>query len=261
MILFGDGVVAQVVLSGSTKGNYQSINWGWGIGVMFGVYISGGISGGHLNPCVTLANCVFRGFPFWKFPIYALSQTAGCFFGALIVYLNYYSAFDAYEGAGKRTVVGPTATAFVFSTYPASFLSTGRQFLSEVVGSAALMVCIFAICDQYNTPANDKGPLIILFLIFGIGACLGWQTGYAINMARDLGTRLLSYVIGYGNEVWSAGHYYFWVPIIAPFIGCLLGGFLYDLFIYIGVESPLNSPYFGIKRLSRMMFHSSLPQH
>lgn len=69
------------------------------------------------------------------------------------------------------------------------------------MGSAALMAYIFAICDQYNTPANDKGPSIILFLIFSIGACLSWQTGYAINMARDLGTRLLAYAVGYGNEV------------------------------------------------------------
>ncbi|KAG4304217.1 hypothetical protein PORY_002398, partial [Pneumocystis oryctolagi] len=248
MILFGDGVVAQVVLSNGLKGNYQSINWGWGVGVMFGVYISGGVSGGHLNPCVTLANCVFRGFPLWKLPIYAVAQILGCFFGALVVYLNYYSAFNVYEGLGKRTVIGPTATAFVFSTYPQAFLSVTGEFFSEVIGSAALMLCIFAIQDQYNIPANDKGPLVILFLIFGIGACLGWQTGYAINMARDFGTRLLAYVVGYGNDVWTANHYYFWIPMLAPFIGCLLGGFIYDFFVYTGPESPLNAPYFGLKR-------------
>lgn len=67
LILFGDGVVAQVVLSGGKKGDYQSISWGWGLGVMLGVY-TGGISGAHLNPAVTFANCVFRRFPWRKFP-------------------------------------------------------------------------------------------------------------------------------------------------------------------------------------------------
>lgn len=214
------------------------------------MYISGGVSGGHLNPCVTLANCVFRGFPLRKLAVYTVAQVAGCFFGALIVYANYYSALNAYEG-GTRTVAGPRATAGVFSTYPVVFLSRTGQFFSEVVGSAALMVCIFAICDQYNHPANDKGPLVILFLVFGIGACLGWQTGYAINMARDFGTRLLSYAVGYGNEVWTAGHYYFWVPMLAPFAGCLLGGFIYDVFVYTGAESPVNAPYFGLRRVRR----------
>ncbi|MCQ6483126.1 aquaporin, partial [Vibrio parahaemolyticus] len=81
----------------------------------------------------------------------------------------------------------------------------------------------------------------LFFLIFGIGACFGWETGYAINLARDFGPRLVTYMIGYGHEVWSAGGYYFWVPMVAPFLGTAFGGFLYDMFIYTG-HSPVNSP-------------------
>lgn len=81
----------------------------------------------------------------------------------------------------------------------------------------------------------------------GIATAFGWQTGFAINPARDLGPRIMSAALGYSG-VWSAGDYYFWVPIVAPFCGCVVGGFLYDLFIYTG-ESPINTPWMGLKKL------------
>lgn len=88
----------------------------------------------------------------------------------------------------------------------------------------------------------------MFFVIFGIGACFGWETGYAINLARDFGPRLVSYIVGYGMNVWRAGDYYFWVPMVAPFCGTCFGGFLYDLLIFTG-ESPINSPYLGFYRI------------
>ncbi|XWW97455.1 hypothetical protein V2A60_005437 [Cordyceps javanica] len=250
LIIFGDGVVAQVVLSKGEKGNYQSISWGWGIGVMFGVYV-GGKSGGHINPAVTLANCVFRGHPWRKFPIYAIAQLLGAMAGAAIVYGNYKSAIDNFEGGpGIRTVSGPNATAGVFCTYPAPFMTLTGMFFSEFLSSSVLQFVIFALVDEDNIGAGKMLPLALFFLIFGIGACLGWETGYAINLARDFGPRLITYFVGYGTEVFSAGGYYFWIPIVAPFFGTLFGGFLYDLFIYTG-PSPINSPWFGLKRLAQ----------
>ncbi|TQW00023.1 aquaglyceroporin [Cordyceps javanica] len=250
LIIFGDGVVAQVVLSKGEKGNYQSISWGWGIGVMFGVYV-GGKSGGHINPAVTLANCVFRGHPWRKFPIYAIAQLLGAMAGAAIVYGNYKSAIDNFEGGpGIRTVSGPNATAGVFCTYPAPFMTRTGMFFSEFLSSSVLQFVIFALVDEDNIGAGKMLPLALFFLIFGIGACLGWETGYAINLARDFGPRLITYFVGYGTEVFSAGGYYFWIPIVAPFFGTLFGGFLYDLFIYTG-PSPINSPWFGLKRLAQ----------
>ncbi|KAH8169423.1 major intrinsic protein [Sarocladium implicatum] len=251
LILFGDGVVAQVVLSKEVKGSYQSISWGWGIGVMLGVYVSGK-SGGHINPAVTFTNCVFRGHPWRKFPIYAIAQVLGAMAGAAIVYGNYKSAIDMFEGgAGIRTVSGPTATAGVFCTYPAEFMTRTGMFFSEVIASAILMMCIYAMADDNNIGAGKMMPLGLFFLIFGIGACFGWETGYAINLARDFGPRLVSYMIGYGSEVWSFGGYYFWIPMVAPFFGCMLGAFLYDLFIYTGADSPINEPMLGLRRLTR----------
>ncbi|KAK5199269.1 glycerol channel [Exophiala xenobiotica] len=258
MILFGDGSVAQVQLSANpnlpassqNKGDYQSISWGWGIGVMLGVYVAG-CAGGHLNPAITFVNCLYRKFPWWKFPIYACAQVLGCFCGAAVIYGNYKSAIDAYEGGSHlRTVPGfsDTATAGVFCTYPQPFLTKTGQFFSEIVSSSVLVFVIFALKDDANLGAGNLVPLALFFLIFGIGATLGWETGYAINLARDFGPRLFTYFVGYGNEVWSAGGYYFWIPMIAPFIGCTFGGFLYDTLIYTG-ESPINTPWMGLKRV------------
>ncbi|KAK5314897.1 glycerol channel [Exophiala xenobiotica] len=250
LIMFGDGVVAQVVLSGGENGDYQSITWGWALGVMLGVY-TGGISGAHLNPAVTFANCLFRKFPWRKFPIYMLAQILGAMTASAVVYANYKSAIDVYEGgANIRTVPGysETATAGIFCTYPAAFMTKTGQFFSEFIASALLMFMIYALKDEGNIGAGPLTPLGLFFVIFGIGACFGWETGYAINLARDFGPRLVSYMIGYGHEVWAAGGYYFWVPMVAPFFGCAFGGWLYDVFIFTG-ESPINTPAMGLKRL------------
>ncbi|KAH6950294.1 aquaporin-like protein [Ilyonectria sp. MPI-CAGE-AT-0026] len=247
LLLFGDGSVAQVVLGKGNKGDWQNINWGWALGVMLGVYC-GGVSGGHLNPAVTLANCIFRKFPWRKFPVYLMAQVLGAMVGSLIVYGNYKSAIDVFEGGpGIRTVGLETSSAAIFCTYPAPFLTKGGQFLDEFVGSAILLFCLFALLDDGNMGAGNLTPLGLFFVIYGIGACFGSNTGYAINPARDFGPRLMSYALGYGTEVWTAGDYYFWVPIIAPFLGCVFGGFLYDAFIYTG-ESPINAAFLGRDR-------------
>ncbi|KAK5462510.1 glycerol channel [Exophiala xenobiotica] len=254
LILFGDGVVAQVVLSGGAKGDYQSISWGWGLGVMLGVYTSG-ISGAHINPAVTFANCVFRKFPWRKWPIYALAQILGAMCASGVVYANYKSAIDVFEGGpGIRTVPGysETASAGIFCTYPAEFMTKTGQFFSEFIASTILMFLIYALKDDGNLGAGNLVPLGLFFVIFGIGACFGWETGYAINLARDFGPRLMSYMLGYGMNVWRAGDYYFWVPMVAPFCGCTFGGFLYDVFLFTG-ESPINTEALGLARL--------LPQH
>ncbi|PHH61264.1 hypothetical protein CDD81_642 [Ophiocordyceps australis] len=248
LILFGDGVVAQVLLSGNKAGDYQSISWGWGIGVMLGAYTAGK-SGGHINPAVTLTNCVLRGMPWRKFPVYVMAQLLGAMTAAAIVYGNYKSAIDKFEGGnGVRTVGGPTSTAGIFCTYPVSFITRTGMFFSEFIASAILQFVIFVLSDMGNNGAGPLMPICLFFLIFGIGACFGWETGYAINMARDFGPRLVSYMIGYGNEVWSAGGYYFWIPMVAPFCGALAGGTLYDVFIFTG-ESPVNKPWFGLDGL------------
>jgi len=184
---------------------------------MLGVY-SSGISGAHLNPAVTLANCVFRKFPWRKFPVYMLAQVLGAMVASAIVYANYKSAIDLFEGGpGIRTVGLETSTAGIFCTYPAPFMTKTGQFFSEFIASTLLMFLIYALKDDGNIGAGPLTPLCLFFVIFGIGACFGWETGYAINLARDFGPRLVSYMIGYGPNVWRAGDYYFWVSSVRKF--------------------------------------------
>jgi len=264
LVLFGDGAVAQVTLSADKNGGYQSIAWGYGIGLMLGVYTAGA-SGAHLNPCVTLTNVLFRDFPIKRFPIYLLAQLLGAMCAAAVVYGNYKSAIDVYEGgAGIRTVPGYSdhATAGIFATYPAPFTTRAGQFFSEFIGSTILMFMIYALKDDGNLGAGMLTPVALMFVMFGIASCFGWQTGFALNLARDLGPRLVTYAIGYGNQVWASSGYYFWIPMVAPFCGCLVGGLLYDFFLFTG-QSPLNRPYFGLYRFVpglRERFETSMPR-
>ncbi|KAK5175297.1 glycerol channel [Saxophila tyrrhenica] len=260
MVLFGDGSVAQVLLTagdpsapgGDGWGNYQSISWGWGLGVMLGIYVAGD-SGAYLNPAITFTNCILRKLPWRRLPVYFVAQFLGGFCAAGVIYINYVNGINAMEGHGVRTVPPATnATAGIFCTYPAADMTKAGMFFDEFIASFILMFVIFALKDDSNkgqfSASGAWFPLGLFFLIFGIGACFGWQTGYAINLARDFGPRLMSYAVGYGHEVWSAGGYYFWIPMVAPFLGCLFGGLIYDIFIFTGA-SPINTPYMGLGKL------------
>jgi hypothetical protein len=92
-----------------------------------------------------------------------------------------------------------------------------------VIETTNLQFGTFTLEDMSNVGAEKFLPLSLFFLIFGLGACFDFETGYAMNFARDFGPQLMSYMVGYGPKVWTAGHYYFWVPIVAPFIRCTFG--------------------------------------
>ena len=232
LIMFGCGVVAQVVLSRQTAGEYLSINLAWGLAVVMGVYVAGGVSGAHLNPAVTLSLAVLRGFPWGKVAPFVIAQVAGAFVGAAVVYLTYMEAFTNFDN-GIRQVIGPQGTAGIFATYPQAFLSPfPGGFLDQVVGTALLVGIIFALTDQKNTaPPGPLTPIFVGLLVVAIGTAFGYNAGYAINPARDFGPRLFTFVGGWGSEVFRAGNNWWWVPIIAPCVGGVLGGFVYDALI------------------------------
>ncbi len=232
LILLGTAVVAQVSLSGQANGSYLSINLGWGLAVVMGVYVAGGISGAHLNPAVTLTLAVRRGFPWGKVVPYSAAQLAGAFTGALVTFVTYREAFDHFDG-GVRQVVGPQGTAGIFATYPQAFLSTfPGGFIDQVVGTAVLLLLIFAISDTKNLAPDSKiAPVVVGLIVTVIGMTFGYNAGYAINPARDLGPRLFTAVAGWGGEVFRAGNGWWWVPIAGPLVGGLIGGFAYDLLV------------------------------
>lgn len=230
LIAFGTGVVAQKVLSGGADGSALGIHLAWGLGVMFGIYASAGVSGAHLNPAVTLALAALRGFPWAKLPAYVAAQVAGAFAGAALTYVTYREAFHHLD-SGTRAVSGSTATAGIFATYPQPYLSLGGGFVDQVVGTALLMLGIFAISDRRNAGPVTGGPVLVAALVAAIGMSFGTNAGYAINPARDFGPRVFTALAGWGGEVFRAGNGWWWVPIVAPCLGALVGGFVYDLLI------------------------------
>ncbi len=232
LIVFGVAVVAQTVLSGGTAGSMLSINLGWGLAVTMGCYVSAGVSGAHVNPAVTLALAAFRGFAWRKVAPYLAAQFAGAFVASAVVYLTYHEALNAFDG-GARQVVGDLATAGIWATYPKPFLSTfPGGLIDQIVGTALLVGVIFAITDGRNSmPSAGLAPLIVGLLVVLIGMTFGFNAGYAINPARDLGPRVFTAVAGWGSEVFRAGAGGWWVPLVGPIIGGLVGGITYDALI------------------------------
>jgi MIP family channel proteins len=232
LIVFGVGVVAQTVLSKGTAGSTLSINIAWGLAVTMGCYVSAGVTGAHLNPAVTLALAVHRRFPWTKVAPYALAQLAGAFVASAVVYATYHEALAAFDG-GVRQVAGAQGTAGIWATYPQPFLSAfPGGFVDQIVGTALLVGVILGITDSRNAPApNGLAPVIVGMLVVLIGATFGFNSGYAINPARDFAPRLFTAIAGWGGEVFRAGGNWWWVPIVAPLAGGVLGGWMYDVFV------------------------------
>jgi MIP family channel proteins len=231
LIMFGVGVVAQTVLSRGANGSFLAINLGWGLAVMLGVYTAGGVSGAHLNPAVTLALAVTRGFAWSKVAPYAIAQIAGAFVASALVYLTYRDAFTAFDG-GVRQIAGEQGTAGIFATYPQPFLTLMGGLVDQVVGTALLMAGVLAVTDQRNNAAPGwLTPVLVGGIVVGVGVAFGFNAGYAINPARDFGPRLFTAVAGWGGGVFSAGGGWWWVPIVAPCVGAIAGALTYDALV------------------------------
>jgi len=223
LILFGVGVVAQVVTSGGAAGGHDSIAWAWGLGVTLGVYTAARLSGAHLNPAVTIALAAFKGFEWRKVGPYCLAQFLGAFVAAIIVRFTYTDLISSVDPGHTIKTQG------IFSTLPGigSFpVSQTNAFFDQIVGTAILVFVIFALTTATNNPPlANLGPLIVGLVVVGIGMAWGVNAGYAINPARDFGPRFASLITGYGDALKDQhGDYYFWLPIVAPIIGGLVGG-------------------------------------
>ncbi len=219
LIVLGDGVVAGAVLKGTKSENagWLAIVIGWGVAVSLAIYAVGKISGAHLNPAITLAFAVRGNFPWSEVPGYMASQFAGAFVGAGIVWLHYLPHW-------KRTDDQATKLA-VFSTGPA-IRHTTSNLLSEIIGTAVLVLALLFIGTNEFT--QGLNPLVVGLLIVAIGLSLGGTTGFAINPARDLGPRIAHAILpifGKGSSDWS----YAWIPVAGPFIGGVLGVYVYQI--------------------------------
>ncbi|KAI4851734.1 aquaporin-like protein [Aureobasidium sp. EXF-8845] len=241
LILIGDGVVAQALLTDFHYANFLSVNLAWASAVSLSCYI-----GATVNPAITLASAIIRPSKqqWHQLPGKLLAQFAGAFVGAALVYLQYASAIAAWDP--EFTVPGGSilspkghASAGIFATYPAEhFGSNWEAAVAEFLGAGVLAFGVYAIADQKNE--GLKAPQFGLFgLMVAIGASMGWQTGYAINPARDFGPRVFSAII-YGREVFTAKGFYFVVPLFVPLFGCIAGAALYDAFLFEGEGSSVT---------------------
>lgn len=230
--------IAHTVLD-TTNPNYTA--WGWGFATMVGIYVSGGISGAHLNPSITFMLWFFRGFPKRKIPEYWLAQLLGAFVAAFVAYglylasINHYLAIHDYSTAASTNIANGFVTSQRYD-----YIGPATAFFNEFVATAMLAAAVLALGDDQNAPPGaGMNALIIGFLITLEILAFGFQTGAALNPSRDLGPRLALLALGYGKELFT-NPYFFYGPIAGTMCGAFVGACLYDVAIFTGGESPIN---------------------
>jgi glycerol uptake facilitator protein len=250
LIAFGDGVVAMAVAalnqSGrgtkifDASGDWLLITWGWAIAVVMAIYVAGGVTGAHINPAVTLGMAVRGAFPWKKVPAYWIAQVAGAFVGAAVVYLVYHDAISSFESANHITRGAASSVgAFpIFATFPAPYFHGGwvGPLIDQIVGTAFLLMFVAALVDRRNqAPKGNLTPWLVGLAVAAIGMSYGANAGYAINPARDFGPRLFALFAGWGQNAMpgnGAGFSnFFWIPIIGPLVGGVIGVLVYDFVI------------------------------
>jgi glycerol uptake facilitator protein len=226
LILFGDGVVAGVLLNHSKAQNagWIVITMGWGLGVAVAVYAVAQFSGAHINPAVTIALASTGDLAWSEVPIYIAGQFLGAIIGATLVYLAYLPHWSETEDPGLKLAV--------FCTGPA-IRRTGPNIVCEVIGTAALLIGVLSLGYPQSpgqaSAAAGLTPLLVGLLVVGIGISLGGPTGYAINPARDLGPRIAHAVLpiaGKGDSDWG----YSWIPVVGPIVGGIIGAVIFNVF-------------------------------
>ncbi len=254
LVLFGCGAVHSVVLTGSQSGLWQ-VAIVWGCGVAFAAYCVGGVSGAHINPAMTIALAVWGRFSWSKVGPYIMAQLAGAFLAAAALFVIYSPSLTVKEQAigVQRGDPGSIVTASCYGEFypaPGAALSAdGRwsdrnwesfrvratfreAFLAEVLCTAILALVVFAVTDGKNTaaPAGHLAPLVIGLTVACLISIIAPLTQCCLNPARDFGPRLFTYLAGWGSAALPGpnGHGVVTVYILAPILGAIAGGGLYE---------------------------------
>jgi len=245
------GFCADLSVTLADAGNPNTTAWAWGFATMMGIYISGGISGAHLNPAITIMLWFYRGFPKRLMPEYFAAQFIGAFCSALVAYGLYYESIQVYLASNIDTGV---INSFV-TNQRNTWISPQTAFFNEFLGTVFLVITVLALGDDQNAP---PGAGMNSFIVGLVVACLSmvysYQTGAAFNPSRDFGPRLALLALGYPNELFLDA-YWFYGPWVGAISGAFGGAFLYDFFIFTGGESPINYP---LERTQRAMRKSRM---
>ncbi|MFJ3235840.1 MIP/aquaporin family protein [Streptomyces sp. NPDC086787] len=226
LILFGAGVCAAVTLrhSKARASGWVVIAFGWGFGVLAGAYTAAPLSGGQLNPAVTIGIAVDTG-KWGKVWVYLLGQIVGAMLGAVLAYLVYLAQFQA-NVRDEDSPEEPTATLGIFSTIP-EIRNPVANLITEIIATVALVLPVLAFGLTEGLGESGTTVLIVSLLVVGIGLSLGGPTGYAINPARDLGPRLVHTFLPIPNKGTSDWGYA-WIPVVGPLVGGVLAGLVYN---------------------------------
>ncbi|KAK7186560.1 aquaglyceroporin [Paraphaeosphaeria sporulosa] len=218
----------------AAEGDYITQSWAWGLAVTAGIYIGGGVSGSHMNPWISIAFSVFRGFPRKMCAVYCCMQILAGFAAGTLAWFIYRDAILHIDPA-----LTPSITGKALYTIPASYVSVPTAFFNDFL-SAALYTCVaFAIGDDSNTPpGSGMSALIYGLMSFLLCICFGYN-GLGVSPARDLGPRFIAWWVGYGPETFSSG-WWAYGPVAAGLSGALTGALVYDVFVFVGGESPVN---------------------
>jgi aquaglyceroporin related protein len=246
------GFCSDISVTVAKAGNPNTTDWAWGFATMIAIYISGGVSGAHLNPTITTMLWFYRGFPKRKMPEYFLAQFIGAFCACLAAYGVYYVSIQDYYGTGGTHV--DITNSFVTSQR-SSFVTPATALFNEFMGTMCLVVAVLALGDDQNAPPGaGMNSLIIGLVIVVLSMAFANQTGAALNPSRDFGPRLALLALGYGKELFT-NPYWFYGPWVGSLCGAFTGAFLYDFMIFTGGESPINYP---LERTERAMHKSRM---
>ena len=253
LMAYGNGVIAQYVLF-EGLGSLLHMCIIWGIAVTLAILASGKTSGGHLNPAISIAAATLGALPWYQVPIYIAGQMIGAFLGSATAYGLYYQAIVDFSTKFREqhaTNVSSSVVedqlcinvAKIFTTFPGDHLKTLPAvyitcIIDQIVSTALLQYGALSIIDEtnYKIPEVARPPLVGALVVGVVGAFVG-NCGAPLNPARDLGPRIVVALFGQGRCAFSAGFYYFWIPLVICPLGAILGGWMYKLTVSAQLQS------------------------
>jgi MIP family channel proteins len=237
-----------------------ALSFTWGIAALIAIMSTASVSGGHINPAVTIASAVLGNHSWKKVPHYVAGQLIGSFAAAILIHVTYYDALQAYDGGMRITASHQDATGQIFTTYPAIFVSLTGAVIDQVVGTAILMYAFLSITDkERNAIPAFVQPIYMFFTVTGISMAFGLNCMASINPARDLSPRIYSAIAGYGLSPFTLplnGSYWWAATIVAPVAGACVGGVVYRVFV--DQQNLRRNSFYHVRKVQEMR---DLPSH